>query len=402
MKHAKLKIALAAAAAVTFVFGLVGCSGGGNKADYDHVVTFDYNIGNLLDVEGETAEQKEAREKTYQSQYLGVKDGTPIALKPGDKDDFKLAVVNGYEFDGWYQAQSYQDNGEPVRGEDGRVILGNEWNFRARVTEDITLYASFVVKAKLTVCGIAVGEDGTPFAVTLENQNDLDDLLVAPVGSSFARPSADYTPVSAGNTFIEYYEDEALTRVFDWENYMLPEEGGKVYAKFRVGNWALNVTTAAQFNSAISANRNISLAENIDFTDVEWIRNRSYSGIIEGNGHTVSNITCVWNGGAADSFFALFGTLGRGFKATDISFENIDISFTAQYQPNAGSFTVSAFANSIHSEAVFENFSFSATLTVAKGEADGVKNVEINSYEICPDAPSAIEQYFTVTLVDKT
>lgn len=416
MKHAKLKIALAAAAAVTFALGLVGCSGGENKADYDHVVTFDYNnpvweckeCSEVMSaaVQPETCPKCGSAKikKVNPDQYIGVKDGMPVALTPGGNKDFKLASMKGLEFDGWYQAKSLDSSGQPVRDEDGRVILGKEWNFRARVTEDITLYAKFAVKARLTISGIAVGEDGVSFSVTLENQSDWDDWddMYAAVGSTFTRPISDYAPKAPGYTFLEYYEDEALTKVFDWENYTLPEEGGKVYAKFRVGNWALNVTTAAQFNSAISANKNISLGGPIDFTDVEWTKNRPYSGFIEGNGYTVSNITCVWNGGSADSYFALFGALGKSFKATDVSFENINLSFTAEWSSNSGAFTVSAFANSIHSEAVFENFSFSATLTAKRGDANEAKKAKINIYEICPDAPSDLAQYFNVTLVDQT
>lgn len=381
MKHAKLKIAFTAAAAVTFVLGLVGCSGGKSKADYDHVVTFDYNVGTLATT-------------GIDCQYLGVKDGAPIALKPGDKDGFKLGVVEGYEFNGWYLPASYGENGEPVRGEDNRVILGKEWNFKARVTEDITLYASFVVKAQLTVSGIAVGEDGNSFAVTLENQSDLDSLLRKAVGSSFARPDdTDYKPKSTGYTFVEYYKDEALTEVFDWENYVI-EKNDTVYAKFRVGNWAFNVTTAEEFNSAISTNSSMTLAGDIDFEGVRWTKNRGYSGIIEGNNHTVSNISCVWEGTAYDTDFALFGAIGKGFKAKDITFENIELSFTAKWAPNSGSFTVSAFANNIDESAVFENFLFSATFNVSKGD---LKNVTINPYEISPNVPSAIAQYFNIT-----
>lgn len=398
MKHAKLKIALTAAAAATFTLALVGCSGGSGKADYDHVVTFDYNVGYLLG-EPETEAEKEKLANQYPNQYLGVKDGTPIVLKPGEKDGFKLAVVEGYEFNGWYLPQSYDANGEPVRGEDGCVILGREWNFRAKVTEDITLYASFVIKVQLTVEGIAVAEDGTTSAVELDSrvQKNLEALLRGPVGSGFTRPTgSSYIPKATGYTFVEYYKDEALTEIFDWENYTI-EGDDTVYAKFRVGNWAFDVATAKDFNSAISTNQSITLADDINFEGVEWIENRNYSGIIEGNNHTVSNIICVWDGSSFNSEFALFGTLGETFKIKDVTFENISLSFTAKWPPNSGSFTVSAFANSIHESAVFENFSFSATFNVARGGSDNVKDVKIDPYEISPDAPSALEPYFNVT-----
>ena len=81
------------------VFGMVACimclllaSCGKTEAkQYDCLVTFDYNVGTI--------------EANYKNQYLGVKKGSLVGLKPGDRSDFEEATIRGYYLEAWYTAK---------------------------------------------------------------------------------------------------------------------------------------------------------------------------------------------------------------------------------------------------------------------------------------------------------
>jgi len=373
VKHAKLKSVLIASAAVTFGLALVGC-GVGNPS-YDYKVTFDYNVGTLSDHE-------------ITSQYLAVQENSLIVKYPKEDDsDFRLKTIEGYDFDGWY-FPVLDGEGKPVIGEDGRVQLKERIDFATyRVTSDVTLYANFAVKYKLTVLGKT--EDGED--LTLKNET----VYRGATGTQQSEPFGTEAARADGYTLVEYYEDEALTQKFSFP-YTYGEEDKTIYAKFLQGDWNL-VETPDQFNSALRDEKNIYLRSDLDYTDVKWTA-RAYSGKIRGNGHTVSNIACEWTGRRGDYDFYLFRFLGAGFEVHDLTFENVMLRFTASVNPmNETGYQVSAFAGIIQNGAVFDGFAYSCVLEIER--LAGAANADVYAYEICKDPPEDLNrQFFDVTI----
>ena len=66
--------------------------GDSGEAPYDHLVTFDYNYGNL--------------EANCPTQYLGVRDGGLVSIQPGYSDAFTLYEIKGHYLEGWYTAKT--------------------------------------------------------------------------------------------------------------------------------------------------------------------------------------------------------------------------------------------------------------------------------------------------------
>ena len=79
----------------------IACDEQSQEKKYDHLVTFNYNIGNLGDA--------------IDNQYLGVMDGSIVAIKPGYSDAYKEASLKDYYIEGWYTAKTDSD---------GNVLVG--------------------------------------------------------------------------------------------------------------------------------------------------------------------------------------------------------------------------------------------------------------------------------------
>lgn len=383
LKHAGLKIALTVSAAVTFGLALAGCSGGGSDAHYDHIVTFDYNIGTLSDM------------SAIENQYLGVMNESLIAMQPGYNEDFKLRKLEGYDFEGWYLPEKDAE-GNPVRGEDERVRVGEKWNFATgRVTEEITLYANFVSKSGLTVLGKAeVDGEITEVAIDDHSKKAFETLFQGSVGKVIERPAETFAPTASGYIFVDYYADENLTEVFKWP-CTLEENRVTVYAKFRKIETWVYASTAEEFVNAIASDSDIRVMADLDFTGVTWKGNYDYSGTIEGNNRVISNISCTIEGSKEKTNYGLFGRLGETFKVSDLTFENASLTFraTTALVGVGAKYQVSGFADSIARGASLTNFRFSGTVAVTKNNL----SIQVETYKIRMNRVGEIEG-ITVTL----
>lgn len=275
----------------------VACTEKEGEKKYDHLVTFDYNVGNL----GEG----------FDNQYLGVMDGSVVAIKPGYSDAYKEASLKDYYIEGWYTAKT-DSEGKVIVGEDGRVVLEEKWDFENNtVSGNITLYANFVQQAALIITG-----------------GDKDVTYTGLPGATKTKPSAVLAPKKAGYTFLGYYADAQYTQEFSWPYTFEAGVTTYVYARFMEGEWAM-VSTAEEFTLALSAKKNIYVTDNIDFTGKKWPKGMTYGGEIAGNGYTLSNINLELE--ASKSFkdnFGLFGMLTATANLHDFKIDNAKISFT--------------------------------------------------------------------------
>ena len=326
-----MKILLSAAAATTLALGLTACSEEGNGVgEYDHLVTFNYNIGTL--------------DANCPDQYLGVMTNSLVGIQPGYSDAFKFQEVIGYYNEGWYLAE-VDGEGNPVKDEDGRVQLGEKWDFATdRVTENVTLYANMLAKPALVIKGgdSDVKFDGIPGDIRRE-------------------PSSALMPKKAGATFYGYFEDEACTQPFSFP-YTFEEGGKTVYAKFIEGIWTI-VDTAEEFKLALSGNKNIYVDADIDFSEDGWMKGASYSGEIDGNGKKFTGISCSFAATQSErTGFGMFGTLEDTAYVHDLTIENATATFSTSFA--LVDLKAALFAHTVEEGAKLENVTVTGSISL--------------------------------------
>lgn len=308
----------------------------GETPQYDHIVTFNYNYGNKQDA-------------NCPPQYLGVKDGGLVGIRPGHSDSFALGAIQDMYMAGWYTPRLGED-GQPLTDPDtGVVLVDRLWDFETdTVTADVTLYAHWVEQPTLTFRDKDTGEAlytmrEAPGTLREEPKTTLDNELGR-----------------EGYTLRGCYADREGTTAFSWP-YTFTEGDTTVWVSYIEGNWMM-VRTPAEFDSGISANANLYIENDIDFSDSKttWIT-RDFNGQICGNGHTLRGIHLKLEGSKNKSRnFALFGTLRESAWIHDVTFADVEIDFSARI---TGGYAVAGFAWAAKEGARLENVTLTGSLT---------------------------------------
>lgn len=361
------------------VFGMVACimclllaSCGKTEAkQYDCLVTFDYNVGTI--------------EANYKNQYLGVKKGSLVGLKPGDRSDFEEATIRGYYLEAWYTAKTDEAGNVVKDATTGRVEPGEKWDFETMTVEsDLTLYANLIRVAEMKYVDVDV------YVENPEAEGAVLSVKSDRPGTRRAKPSSVLAPKKSGYTLLEYYKDAECTEVFEWP-YIVTTEDVTVYVKFIEGDWAI-VRTAKELISAIVGQKNIYLVNDIDFAGTDWARN-DYNAEFNGNGHTVRNISykrvCTKN--VKDS--GLFGTLKSGANIHDVIFENVKLEFKVALGDHKSGFI----AYAAEQGAKLTNVTISGTLYYDYGTSVGS---EYNTWIMEDKSTSTDCDYSKVTAVE--
>lgn len=354
VKKTKLKLLICVLIALAFGCIAVGCNGENIKGHYDHLVTFNYNFGNM--------------DANCPDQYLGVLDNSLIAIQPGYSDKFSEYTVNGYFIEGWYTAKA-DIEGNPIIGDDNVVELDRKWDFKTqRVTEDITLYANLVRKPVLSIIDRGSGKV-------------LSEIESLP-GAKRDRPTLD--PQKEGYSFTGvYYAESTGEREFVWP-YTFGTENEEVYVEFIEGEWTV-VNTVAEFNRAIGQNKNIYLAKDLDYSNSAWVM-RSFNGTINGNGHKISGITMTITPDKTTKVYAgVFNVLREKANIYDVTFENVDVTYNSN--STAVGISVALFASEIRDGAQMSNVTISGTLRYKSygGAVEGYALAVINDSQQITD-----------------
>ncbi len=340
MKNKLYKIIITILLVLTASTLFAACVEGGGGKQYDHLITFDYNVEGIED------------------QYLGVKDNSLVALYPGKEgydNKFPAEPLEGYYIEGWYVGKT-DGEGRPVVGEDGKVELLEKWDFENnRVSSSLTLYANFVPRATLIITG-----------------GDEDKVEQEIPGTVFQKPSATVAPKKKGWTFLGYYTDETYTTEFTWPYIFEAGVTTTVYAKFMEGTWSL-VSTADEFISAYSRGRNIYVTADLDFSGKTFPA-VSYNGEINGNGYKLGNISVSFETKKnTQTNFAIFGTLGAKAYLHDFIIENAAMSFKYDGRFPAVDCRAALLVWKAEAGAKLENLTVSGTLTQATGSQGTVE-----------------------------
>lgn len=369
MKKSTVKLLICVLALVVLSALLVACNTATENEDLkniDYIVTFKYNI---------TSEMAGGAELS--DQYLGVSEGGLVSIRPGyDGDKFPERSVVGYYVENWYEAELDEEGKEIM--EDGLVKLKETpWDFaRGRVNADLTLYAKMLKSPVLHFIEVVDGKE-----------HEVSQIIGARPGATRGKPDATSAPRKENCTFLgKYYKDATFTEEFEWKHtevnasgveqtldrYMFTDQDVNVYVQFLDGVWSL-VSNASQFASAVSGGQNVYLMNDIAFTESynsstggynnNWTPSY-YNGVINGNGHTVSNIHVVKSVSRnSRTNFAIFGQIDARAEIYDINFVNCTVDVL--YESNVvGSINVALFAWSIAEGAILRDVNVSGALTV--------------------------------------
>lgn len=316
-----------------------------------------------------------------------------------DKKTGTLSVVRtNYTFGGWYYPATNPDGSiRYIDKENDLAELGEEFDFgtyRAAEGDVIHLYAKWLSKQSvkyLLAPEPTISDQLTYKNVTYYADNTESVLRTENFGDSTYISSPRYDPLGDKDktySFVDYYYDKECTSPVVWPVNMDTTIDGDIYiyARYLSKEWTV-VDTASDFIKIFNGtDGKYYIKNNIDGKDsfgrnasVTLGENTTFSGIIQGNGFTISNFDFV-NAMVRDgSTVSIFGAIASGAKITDITFKD----FNASFKPNTGC-KISAyfFASDIADDAVISN------VTVNGGELKMILTLEdvtwLNSAETAP------------------
>lgn len=411
MRRKKKWALTAALALVASLFIFAGCTVGESLEEIVEEnqlvaqVTYYANGGDF----GITLEDTSDRENVLLSQKkeLYYKDGSKIAdlgnitLSNGSID-FERA---GYDFAGWYYVET-DDEGNivyEVNEVDGVTYmkLGDKVDFSATIEEGEHWYLCAAwtpqvkVKVRLvcdtlseneTIKGTYGGKD-----VELKNGDTVHEFSFNTAGKVLSVSNA-WTPdfKATDGTYVAYYADAACTQAVQWPILNTENKDVDIYAKYLEGAWTVirtadDVKTLFGFK-ATQSDTKFYLYGDIDATGVSVAPTDSFAATLEGNGHTISNLT-VGSSLSQTATTALFGNIAATASMKNVSFTGLTVTYNSA--PNVsikdenkanpekwvrGYYGYLVYASRA-SGSVVENVAIDATMTVSVGEYSCVENL---------------------------
>lgn len=325
---------------------------------------------------------------TPEKKELYYKSGT-LALDIGNE---KVGIISGgitlsrvnYEFDGWYYAV-LDEEGNPVFLDEGKTQykLGDPVDFSVPLgaNEHRQVVAKWLAKVKVNiqlVCSFEEGEtlvngkDGTVYKegdVIASYNYDTSDRVGDP------KSKAPIEVKDKTHTFVEYYADQACTQYVSWPLVKGEEQetDATIYAKYVKGDWTVVRKTedVTDMFSKITAGKRYWLMRDIDMSGkrIAVNTNANFSGEIQGNGYTISNLT-VFRGAISGGSISMFGNIKKDTILENLYFTDLKFEYSLKTSANV----YFAFS-SIEQGAVVHNVTLSGTMTISKPNSADVLNM---------------------------
>lgn len=304
--------------ALAFVMALTGCN---KSSAFENMLEQGYNIKVVFDGNGGLFDEETQR-------YTYVKENSYIC-EPGENASTISAVSRqGYTCIGWFVAENTDDDGNPLKDEEGNAILSNKaWDFNSDiVTQNITLCAKWEVNYRFSLR--YVYEDPVTKVLTLDEENVKNEVIKNSYQIKEIFGNEEQMTLK-NTTYIGLYKDQECTEEIstNYTHQLNPNSPDEtVYVKCYLGKYTL-ATSASDFERMTSTS-NFILQNDIDFTDVEMRALASYSGTIIGNGYAMKNLSINYTDThIAYTSFGLFGKLD-GANLLDVNFENCNVNVT--------------------------------------------------------------------------
>ncbi len=316
-------------------------------------------------------------------------------LAPDDpirKENAFSASNTGHFLAGWYTERTLRtdESGAPLDAygelcsQSGRpqgYVYGGKWDFATdRLTVDpaeaptsydntLTLYAAWVPYFNFEF--YAVGDDG---AVSLIEQKQLIEIDLPAWNEATGKLDMQDCPAVDGKTFEAAFLDAAMTTAadktvggaVDYEHGIISGDATvRLYTTWREGTW-FRIYNEKQFYDNSRPGASYTLYADLDFEGKLWatvLSTGDYAGTIEGNGHTIRNVTVI-QGDNSKINGGLFGQLTSTARISDVHFENVTFCMVAGARlqgPNYG-----LLAGTVQSGAVLENVTINGTIEIGK------------------------------------
>ena len=130
-----------------------------------------------------------------------------------------------------------------------------------------------------------------------------------------------------------------------------------LYLTWMEGEW-FHIYTAEQLRKNADANGNYVICADLDFADERWPSDfafNTFTGTINGNGYTISNVTVSQTSKNAENG-GLFGVIGEGAVIENVTFENI--TYELYTQVSKGTPAYGLFAGKVESGAAVKDVVF--------------------------------------------
>jgi len=323
---------------------------------------------------------------SYNVSELGVNGAgkAEIALLTPDNaargNDAFTAINNGHFLAGWYAERTETTDAE------GNTVYtySGKWDFETdRLAVDpgeahsssepvLTLYAAWVPLFEIEFYSLESGEYMNSYTF---NPTTEGDILVPALDEESGSIELYDFPANPGYTFNGAYYDAEGTLAVTTEAVNHPgfvnEETGTaenpvmaLYVDWTEGEW-YHIYNVEQFLDNASVSGSYVIHADLDFTDEIWPSSLMYgnfSGTIQGNGHTFSNINIEQTNNSKINA-GLFGSLTEDAVVSDLNLENL--TFTIKAGTRVAGASYGLFAGSVSDKAEISNVEIlSGTLQV--------------------------------------
>ncbi len=341
----KMKVSLCLLALATAVFA-AGCSA--EETPYQINDADNYTVSVKYDANGGTfTTNTSVIVDSYDlSQVPAGSDGqAQIALiapeGEGRGKNAFTAVNNGYFLAGWYAQRT--ENGVDAAG-NTQYTYGEKWDFESdRLTLDpngsysaqepvLTLYAAWVPLFQIEYYAL---ESGEKLETVSYNPAQQGQIKLPQWDEETGAINMNDVPERENYTYSGIYLDEGGTQAVDaqtiahsgtvdYETATAKDATMKLYVSWQEGKW-YHIYTAAQFAKNASLDGSYVLHADLDFSDEIWptvMMYGTFTGTIQGNGHTVSNVTLEQTNNSKLNA-GLFGQLSETAQLSDVTFHNV-------------------------------------------------------------------------------
>lgn len=218
------------------------------------------------------------------------------------------------------------------------------------------------------------------------------ELALPALDTKSGKVNANDFPSLVGKTYnvAGIYLDSELTQPVTGEklthggtiNYATAEAENsvmKVYLDLLVGDWYW-ITSAEQLISNANPSGHYVIEADLDFDGKKWPLSSNFSGSIDGNGHTISNIAITQSGNESKSIHGIFKTVKASAVIEDVTFANAKLTITtgcAKPEINYG-----LFAGKIEEGATITNVALSGEIVISANAYNGVANGNGSVYSV--------------------
>ena len=293
-------------------------------------------------------------------------------------NDAFTVINNGHFLTGWYTERQ-----ETAEG----FVYSGKWDFESdRVAVDaggtytasepvLTLYAAWAPVFEIEFYDLASGDYLESFTF---NPQEVSEIRVPQWDEETGAIEMFKFPQRKGYTFNGAYYDAEGTQPVEGE--MLTHTGTvdaatgtasdnvmQLYVDWMEGEW-FHIYNVEQFLDNASVSGNYIIHEDLDFTDKIWpsaLMYGNFTGTIQGNGHTFSNITLEQTNNSKVNA-GLFGYLSETAGISDLKLDNV--TFTIKSGTRVVGTCYGLFAGNVSSEAVVSGVTITnSTLQVDSG-----------------------------------